>query len=223
MKKNSESQVKGKSMGKEALKIIEEFRRAIAEIGPQFTNKQLAEKLNSWGVVNTKGTPFTPESVRNVCVRKQLLGDDAKSPPVASATQRTLPEERAEVEKQDDATQCTTDIPQPEMSLPEKPKLDPDTIAALKEVAEWWKRTRGGEIPNRGVTGHEETREPAYRPSFPGKRRNTGIRINERLRKAALGKAQIPKEAIKTGGGLSPLIEYLLWGYLGFDPKFLQT
>ena len=94
------------------------------------------------------------------------------------------------------------------------PGLDEDDLKTLHEVIMAW-RTRKGQMLN-------ELFEPSHRPVFVGGKKNTGIRINEALLKDASEKAKTPGERNKTGGMVSPLIEYLLWSYLGFDPKYVE-
>ena len=158
----------------------------------------------------------------NLCRRHNLFGSDSEPPVVTPATQDTIPEKQAEIQEPDEVTHRNADIPQREAPHPEAPQFDPETIATLREVAAWWKTTSGAGVPVGGMERNEATAEPAYRPRFPGERKNTGIRINKLLLRDALKKAQTPGEAVKTGGGLSPLIERLLWQYLEFDPKYLS-
>lgn len=94
------------------------------------------------------------------------------------------------------------------------PQLDNDTITTLLEMAKWWKEQ------GRGAQGM--TLEPTQRAYFAGGRVNTGIRISKRLMRDALAKAKSKNEIVKTGGGLSPLVEYLFWRYLGFNPQYLS-
>jgi hypothetical protein len=118
-------------------------------------------------------------------------------------------------------------MPQPEVhpiSVTPLP-LDADTVEALREVATWWleRKAKGEGMESEKVTTTVAPQAPQYRPVFPGARVNSGVRLNERLMKAALEKAKTPEEAARTSEGkLSPLIELLLWQYLGFDEQYLN-
>ncbi len=92
--------------------------------------------------------------------------------------------------------------------------LDPETLAVLPEIARWW-------LDKGRVARIAE--QITYRPSFRGQRVNSSIRINAALQKAALKKSRQPQERGKTGGNFSGLLEWLLWGYLEFDPAFVES
>jgi len=51
------------------------------------------------------------------------------------------------------------------------------------------------------------------RPRFKQPRKNSGILLNDEIKKRALEKAKADPDA--TGGSLSSLVEVLLWRYLG--------
>ncbi|MGO9119837.1 MAG: hypothetical protein ACLQPD_19775 [Desulfomonilaceae bacterium] len=175
---------------------IENIRRVAEEKGLKGNYRELSEELNRRRITNLRGGEWTRKNLGTFCNRHSVFKEPR---PVAIATQDT------------------SDIPRPE--VPDKvsqiPQLDAETVAVLREIVSWWK-ARGAEAMTR-----KETTEPAYRPNFPGTRRNTGIRINARLLQDALAKAQTPAESTKMGGGLSPLIERLLWEYMEFNPKYL--
>ncbi|MFH0826119.1 MAG: hypothetical protein V2B18_25490 [Pseudomonadota bacterium] len=97
-------------------------------------------------------------------------------------------------------------------------QLDEETLAAIQEIVKWW--GTGGRA---AVTAVSTAKAINYRPVFPGKRKNTGVRINQKLLDDALAKARSPDESTRTGGGLSPLIEFLLWQYLGFGEKYVKS
>ncbi|MGO9122426.1 MAG: hypothetical protein ACLQPD_33030 [Desulfomonilaceae bacterium] len=187
-------------------KTIENIRRVAQETGTQRKFKSLSEELNRQGITSPRGSAWTPGGLFNFCTRHGLF-KGAPAPKKGKAEPRPVAL----------ATQDTADITRPEVL-----QLDPDTIGILREVAQWWK-VKGAKMAMQNASWEGETAEPAYRPNFPGTRRNTGIRINARLLQDALEKAQTPAESVKTGGGLSPLIERLLWQYLGFDSKYLAV
>ncbi len=187
------------------------IRRVAGEQGitPPHWSK-LRKALNAAGVKAPKGNVWAHDiQVKRYCDAHKVFEATTKS--TTGAPRDTVIVSQVEREEQ---------VPMPRPETPNTgsqiPQLDAETVAVLREIVSWWK-ARGAETMTR-----EETTEPAYRPNFPGTRRNTGIRINARLLQDALEKAQTPAESVKTGGGLSPLIERLLWQYLGFDPKYLR-
>jgi len=222
--------------------VKEAILRVAEESGLQGKYRPLSEELNRRGITSPRGSTWTGQKLYNFSVRLGLFQESpaartdekrgtagAVVPPTTDATHTTdapdivpgrnttgAPQDGTQGKATADATQvesCTSTTP--------APHLDPETIAVLKQVAEWWK-AKGSEMVMRNVTYEMEPSEPAYRVSFPGQKRNTGLRVNSRLLDDALRKAQTSEEAIKTGGGLSPLIERLLWQYLEFDAKYLS-
>ncbi len=91
--------------------------------------------------------------------------------------------------------------------------LDAADIVTIKEVIAWWRSRKDGS------TVHEA---PRYRPTFPGRRDNRGIRINRRLMEDTLRKAREQFSDATSTGKLSPTIEFLCWQFLGFDQKYLS-
>ena len=93
------------------------------------------------------------------------------------------------------------------------PTLDVPDIVSLKELITWWRSQKAAP---------QLHGSPEYRPDFPGSRANTGIRIHSQMLKDACAKAKAEIPSLTSQGRISPLIEYLLWQFLGFDPKYLQ-
>jgi len=79
--------------------------------------------------------------------------------------------------------------------------------AALDDLEQMLKHWRQG-------TAIESDME--QRPMFAGKRKNTGVHVNEEILARAVRKLKTEKK--KTGGSLSLLVELLLWKYIG-SPK----
>jgi len=165
----------------------------------------------------TAAQPDIPQSVAGAPQVQNPQGNTSgpSQGTVAHSGNTTIPDARPK-----EYHDTPTDAPQEEMPCIHTtgvviPQLDNDTVATLLEMAEWWKEQKVA-----GVQGM--TPEPTTRPYFSGEKVNTGIRINKRLLGDALTKARSEGEKIKTGGGLSPLIEHLFWRYLGFDPKYLR-
>jgi hypothetical protein len=208
-------------MDKKTSDIIQQIRKVAAETGLQGKHKALAEELNKRGIKTSRGVKWSPQGLANICNRHGLFKGEKESAPVEPVTPDTAPEEQTEPEEH-------VSTPQPKLLEPESLQLDVDTIATLKEIAQWWK-SGGAAMVMRNVTWEPEPSEPTYRAIFPGGKdakgknlkKNTGIRVNLRLLEDAVAKAETPQERIKTGGSLSPLIERLLWQYLEFDPKYL--
>ncbi len=204
-------------MDKKTSKVIQQIRRVAAETSLQAKYAALAKELNRRGIKTSRGAQWSPQGLSNICNRHGLFKGDEVRPPVTLTPQTPTPEKQAQVKEH-------MSTPQPKLLEPESLQLDVDTIATLKEIAQWWK-SGGAAMVVRNVTWEPEPSEPTYRAVFPGgkdAKTNTGIRINKRLLNDALAKAQTPEEAIKTGGSLSPLVERLLWAYLGFDVKYLS-
>jgi len=92
--------------------------------------------------------------------------------------------------------------------------LDPETIATLLEMAEWW-------------TEHKDELLqplPLARPKFrrgEGKTITRSIRLSKQMVKLAEAKAA--KERSRTGGNLNALIETLIWEYLGRPRNLIET
>ncbi len=204
-------------MDKKTFEVVGKIRQVAEETGLQRQWIALCTELNRRGIRSSRGSEWTPQGLTNICNRHGLFKGNPEPRPAALATQNTTLAKQAEPKERVSA-------PQPKLLEPESLQLDVDTIATLKEIAQWWK-SGGAKIAMRNVTWEEEPSEPTYRAVFPGgkdAKANTGIRINKRLLNDALAKAQTPEEMIKTGGSLSPLIERLLWEYLEFDPKYLS-
>ena len=81
----------------------------------------------------------------------------------------------------------------------------------LKEIFDWWKTRKEGEIDL-----------PEIRPNFRrGETVTRSVRIAKNLSEEAEKKAKA--ERLKTGGTLNGLIELLLWEYLGRDKRFVES
>ncbi len=87
--------------------------------------------------------------------------------------------------------------------------LDADAWQDLHDMLQSWKIKR-----------KEDMVESQYRPMFRGKRRNSGIHVNEIILRRAMKKAKLEKA--RTGGSLSRLVEFLLWQYLGAPADVLE-
>jgi hypothetical protein len=103
---------------------------------------------------------------------------------------------------------------EPGESLPKPPPALPQWLDAaawedLKAMLDSWRE------------GQEEpTRISAQRPVFRGERRNTGVHVNKTILARAVEKAK--REKVRTGGSLSLLVEWLLWGYIGEPADVLE-
>jgi hypothetical protein len=106
----------------------------------------------------------------------------------------------------------------PDIAAPPPVKFDESTMRELAELLEWWRARKEAGID-------KVTQEIAVRPNFKrgGKSDSVtrSIRIGKDLAEAAEKRAK--KEKALTGGSFSGLVEYLLWDFLGRDPKFLET
>src|SRR5271157_1086201 len=204
-------------MDKKTFEVVGKIRQIAEETGLQRQWIALCTELNRRGIRSSRGSEWTPQGLSNICNRHGLFKSRGEPRPAALATQNTTLAKRGGPEGQ-------ASTPQPKLLQPESLQLDVDTIATLREIVAWW-RAEGSKMAMQNVTWESEPPEPTYRAVFPGgkdAKANTGIRINKRLLNDALAKAQTPEEMIKTGGSLSPLIERLLWEYLGFNPKYLS-
>lgn len=82
--------------------------------------------------------------------------------------------------------------------------------ADLKAMLDWWKRHRLDPLADFKT-----------KPIFQGKRKNTGICINDEILRRSLEKAKTDKT--RTGGSISSLIETLLWKYLECPSDVVET
>jgi hypothetical protein len=79
----------------------------------------------------------------------------------------------------------------------------------LKDLLAWWRKQKSA-----------PSRETQSRPMFKGKRRNTGVHVNEDILSRVMKKVKADK--VRTGGSLSLLVELLLWRYIGSPPDLLE-
>jgi hypothetical protein len=79
----------------------------------------------------------------------------------------------------------------------------------LGHMLEWWNQNQGA---------FQSTQE--RRPLFKGKRRNTGLHVNEKILELAIEK--VKKDKYWSGGSLSLLVERLLWTYVGEPESLLE-
>ncbi len=79
----------------------------------------------------------------------------------------------------------------------------------LGDMLESWKQHQGAYI---------STSE--RRPAFKGKRRNTGLHVNEKILELAAEKVKVDRQW--SGGSLSLLVERLLWAYVGSPESLID-
>ncbi len=114
----------------------------------------------------------------------------------------------------------TPDIPRDARDVVRaRESLTDEELQTMRDIIQWW--NEGGQKTMQRLSS-VPVEDLKARPVFPGKKTNSGIRINDRLFRAAVAKAKTPEESPRTGGSLSSLIEILLWGYLGNDERFLK-
>lgn len=101
----------------------------------------------------------------------------------------------------------TQGLPKPPQEFPKW--LDDSALRDLRDLLRWWRERKG-----------EPAASPQQRPIFKGKRRNTGVHVNETILLRAMDRAKIDK--VRTGGSLSLLVEWLLWRYLGEPEDVLE-
>jgi hypothetical protein len=80
----------------------------------------------------------------------------------------------------------------------------------LADILDWWRQNQGG---------YRTSLE--NRPTFKGKRRNTGLHVNEKILELAAAKVKTDKPW--SGGSLSQLVERLLWTYVGSPEELLDN
>jgi hypothetical protein len=90
----------------------------------------------------------------------------------------------------------------------EKEPLGPDDFDILKEIVQAYKdhRLDFSQLPRC--------------PRFKHPKLNSGIRLNDEIRKRCLERAKSDPDG--TGGSLSSLIELLLWTFLGCPPDVVE-
>lgn len=92
----------------------------------------------------------------------------------------------------------------------------------LTELLSWYESQKEAPMQTTTPTTGEALILPEHRPLIPGKRKNTGVFINERLME--LVKTKLKTEQERVGTSLSQLIEVLLWSYAGSpNPDDLDT
>jgi hypothetical protein len=79
----------------------------------------------------------------------------------------------------------------------------------LADILDWWRQNQGG---------YRTSLE--NRPTFKGKRRNTGLHVNVKILELAAAKVKTDKPW--SGGSLSMLVERLLWTYVGSPEELLD-
>lgn len=184
----------------------------------------LAHELNRRKIANMTGTAWTRTTIGTFCRNHGITASAPQAQPTGSLPQRLATSTTAATQtgRAEASGSATTSAPQQTTGndTTTATDLDVETISTLREVASWWQDRKATGDPMEAASG---PRGPEHRPVFVGARRNTGIRINSRLLEDALAKSQWPEEARKLGGGgLSPLIERLLWHYLDFGEKYLE-
>ncbi len=97
--------------------------------------------------------------------------------------------------------------------------LTDEELQTMRDIIQWW--TSNGETTMRRLET-VRVEDLLARPTFPGPKKNSGIRVNTRLLEAAREKCESPEEARRSGGSISALIECLLWSYLDSDPRYLE-
>ncbi len=162
------------------------------------------------------GTSVAYGTLRGYAVKAKKAGQDK---PTTDQVDHTT----------DDATRDTTEEVEPTTSnLPHNTgsvvksmeSLTDVELATVRKIVAWW--ALGGKTTMERLTS-VPVADLRARPTFPGRKFNSGIRVNKRLLDAARAKCEAPNEAQRTGGSLSSLIEVLLWSYLGNDERFLTA
>ncbi|MFH1113717.1 MAG: hypothetical protein V1792_07320 [Pseudomonadota bacterium] len=197
------------------------------------------------------GTKIHPGTIRRYGgeVRRNTAPEHLTTPPVDHTTPDSGPDTMAAVEDtisaipqsptpvvaseaQADATPDTTPVPDDTT----EPKADDipqatnhvvrgtvsltlEELQTMRDIIHWW-TSNGEETMRRLETVRVE--DLTARPTFLGRKRNSGIRVNAALLDAARTKCEKPEEARRTGGSISSLIELLLWKFLDSDPQFLE-
>lgn len=93
----------------------------------------------------------------------------------------------------------------------EKPavtQFDPDTAKVLQELADTYRK---------GMLDFGTVARPVFKRSETIAR---SIRLDKELLRAAEKEAK--RDRLRTNGSLNGLIEWLLWEYLGKDPRFIE-
>lgn|GEM_PF-881724 len=95
-------------------------------------------------------------------------------------------------------------------------------LQPLRDLPGWLNAEAWEDLHAMLVWWRERRSEPtqATRPVFRGKRRNTGVHINEDILTRAMAEAK--KDKVRTGGSLSLLVELLLWQYIGSPDELLE-
>ena len=179
-----------------------------------------------------KGLPTTGERVTNRLPvdSEQTSGEDISNDLVTSPTKERMPSEQQvtnELPIADDqrVTQELLTQPAQEEEWPSRQLSnelltieDARLIKALltdyqrgnlADMLETWKQHQGAYI---------STSE--RRPAFKGKRRNTGLHVNEKILELAAEKVKVDRQW--SGGSLSLLVERLLWAYVGSPENLID-
>lgn len=198
----NELRAEGKSSDEAATQVNQEFGKDIVlktvrRYGSDVKKRAKQEKLTTEPVDATTPDLFTDTTVE-----------------VEPTTSDTSSDTTASVES------TTPDLPQStETVVSSRESVTDEELQVMRDVIQWWQQ--GGQKTMQRLT-NVPLEDLKARPTFPGKKTNSGIRVNDRLFRAAVEKCKTAEAAPRTGGSLSSLIEVLLWGYLGNDPAFLR-
>lgn len=231
-----------KRMSEEQKADFREAFRLREQDDPPMTWKKVAETLSEKGILDKKtGKPYDPAKLKWYYSQKRV--DIMEGADLTKSRQEpTKPAKRemaytgfseqqkegvnliktniAERPKQEPVPVKTT-IRRPEPELPKwldekatKELLSIYQSGKLTEMIGWYESMKGApmQTAHEAPTGEALT-IPTHRPLIPGKRKNTGVFINEKL--LDMVKAKLKTEQERVGTSLSQLVELLLWSYAG--------
>lgn len=180
--------------------------------------QRLTDACNERGLTTAAGKNWTAKNMKGRIRDWGLFKADTPD------TQESHDSETPEVLHEEDVSETTTDTPDPIVTQAshgsETTSLDPDTLADLLAMLDWWMAL--DKAPEQVAQEKDSSVTPKQRPMFLRHPNATKtIRLSKRM--IELAEAAAAKEKLLTGGSFSGLVEMLLWEYLGKPDDLIET
>lgn len=168
--------------------------------------KEIAQQLTDEGITREDGAPWDRINLRSYVVRNidSVTKSMVKTSPMPEGAKGRGIDSQEETAPEAQPV-LPADSQEATMTLP----VDVGTLLVDLYQAGVLQRLKDGAM------AVEESR-----PMFKGRRKNTGVHVNEEILKRATEKQE--REKARTGGSLSKLVELLLWKYVGSPADVLE-